>query len=173
MPGLESALELARAGFPVFPVHGIKEGRCACGNPHCGSPGKHPIRKDWQKSATYDEAKVAEIFNGLPYANVGIATGDGLVVVDLDGAEGLATLASWETEHGPLPLTPQVRTGGGGLHLYFQCKETIHNSVRRLGEGVDIRGEGGFVVGPGSAHISGQSYDWVEGRSPDELRSQL
>lgn len=169
MPSLDSALALVRAGFRVFPVHGIREGRCTCNNPSCGSPGKHPLSKGWQQQATSDPELVQQVFQDLPSANVGIVTGNGLVVVDLDGEEGLSTLAAWEMAHGPLPLTLQARTGGGGLHLFFHCDEAIKNSVRKLGPGADIRGEGGFVVGPGSMHISGRPYAWVEGRSPHDL----
>lgn len=169
MPGLENALELAREGFRVFPVHSIREGHCTCGNPACGSPGKHPRKAGWQQAASSDEAEVRATFKPYPDSNIGIATGQGLVVVDLDGQEGLDTLAAWVRENGPLPLTPQVRTGGGGLHLYFTCDEKIKNSVRNVGPGVDVRGEGGFVVGPGSQHISGRSYEWAEGRRPNEM----
>lgn len=162
MPALDAALNLARAGFRVFPLHGITGGCCSCGKHGCGSPGKHPAIAGWQKAATCEETKVRELFDHRPNANIGLATGQGLVVIDLDGAQGLATLAGWESEHGRLPETLRVQTGGGGLHLYFRTEEKLRNSVRLLGPGVDVRAEGGYVVGPGSHHVSGRDYTWLD-----------
>lgn len=161
MPALDSALDLARAGFRVFPLHGIVDGHCTCGC-GCGSPGKHPAIAGWQRAATCEEAAVRRLFEHRPNANIGLATGQGLVVIDLDGAQGLATLAGWESEHGRLPETLRVQTGGGGLHLYFKTREALKNSVRLLGPGVDVRAAGGYVVGPGSRHASGQDYTWLD-----------
>jgi hypothetical protein len=80
-----------------------------------------------------------------------------LVVVDLDegGAESLATL---ELEHGKLPETFEVETARG-RHLYFWAPEGCPaNSASRLGVGIDIRGNGGFVIAEGSRHKSGTVY---------------
>lgn len=168
MPGLSDALALARMGFRVFPVHGVVAGRCDCGKVDCGSPGKHPMVKDWQTVASCDETEVTALFRNRPTANIGLVTGNGLIVVDVDGDEGHATLASWEAEHGPLPVTPQVITGGGGTHFYFYCAEAIRNSASRIGHKIDIRADGGYVIAPGSVHANGRAYTWAPGRSPDE-----
>ena len=159
MPGLDDALELAREGFRVFPLRGIVNGKCTCGKPECASPGKHPAIAGWQQAATCDEAAVKTMFAPYPSANIGIATGRGLIVVDLDGPEGLAALEQWESKYGPLPPTRRVRTGRG-LHLYFQCTEALSNSAGRIAPHVDIRGDGGYVVGPGSIHATGRIYEW-------------
>ena len=169
MPGLDSALNLARMGFRVFPVHGIRAGRCTCNILDCGSPGKHPISAGWQGQASSEPERVTAMFSRLPNANVGVATGDGLVVIDLDGADGATTLATWEAEHGALTSTLQVLTGGGGRHLYFRTSAVLSNSVRKLGPGVDVRAEGGFVVGPGSLHISGRTYAWAGEEAADDM----
>ncbi len=169
MPIVDSALELAQVGFRVFLVHGIRDGHCTCGKPGCSSPGKHPIARGWQRTASSDEAAVRALWKGQPDANIGLVTGAGLSIIDLDGADGLETLRKWEAEHGPLPLTCEVQTGGGGRHLFYQSEERIPNSVRKLGGGVDVRGEGGYVVAPGSAHISGGSYTWRPGHSPKDV----
>lgn len=164
MPGLDDALELAREGFRVFPLRGIVNGKCTCGKAGCASPGKHPVIAGWQQAATNDEAAVKTMFAPYPSANIGIATGKGLVVVDLDGPEGLAALEQWETKYGPLPPTRRVRTGRG-MHLYFHCKEALGNSAGRIAPHVDIRGDGGYVVGPGSVHASGRIYQWEDSAS--------
>lgn len=105
-----------------------------------------------------------------PGAGYGIKTGarpkgSGIVVVDIDSQEGLETLLSL----GPVPATYTVRTGKG-LQLYFQHPGFyVRNSVRALGKGLDIRGDGGFVVGPGSPHASGNTYAVADERSPVAL----
>jgi putative DNA primase/helicase len=98
-----------------------------------------------------------------PAANVGIATGGGLVVLDEDGTDGAASL---EGKH--LPPTPCASTGKG-LHRYFASGNgQVRNAVRLL-PGVDLRGEGGYVVAPPSIHPSGAAYAWCDGLAPDEV----
>ena len=89
--------------------------------------------------------------------NVGIVTGaaSGIVVVDVDKPELIDTL-------GLLPSTPTVRTGKG-LHLYFKHPgRPVANKVGLL-SGVDLRGDGGYVVAPPSIHPNGASYEWNVG----------
>ena len=99
-----------------------------------------------------------------PDSNIGIATGSGnhIIVLDIDpasgGDEGLVAL---EDGRGKLPATVEVVTGGGGRHLSFAYGgDDIGNSAGLLGPGLDVRGEGGFVVAPTSVHISGRRYEW-------------
>ena len=56
-----------------------------------------------------------------------------------------------------------LRTGGGGLHIYLSAQPniTIRNSAGQLGDGIDVRGHGGYVVAPPSKHISGKEYEWT------------
>ena len=110
-------------------------------------------------------------FARWPGANVGIVTGrvSGLVVIDVDAAHGGgASLSRLESEHGTLPSTVEVLTGGGGRHLYFAHPGgRVGNRVGLL-PGLDLRGDGGCVVAPPSVHPSGRRYAWARGRSPDE-----
>lgn len=109
-------------------------------------------------------------FNRWPDANVGIVTGavSQLLVVDIDprhgGVDGLARL---ERHHGPLPFTVEAVTGGGGRHLYFRHPgpDDVHNSVG-LWPGLDLRGDGGYVVAPPSRHATGGRYSWQLEREP-------
>jgi primase-like protein/bifunctional DNA primase/polymerase-like protein len=57
------------------------------------------------------------------------------------------------------PATAEVATGSGGRHLYF------HGVIAkgRLADGVDLQGEGSFVVAPPSRHASGRRYEWDGG----------
>jgi hypothetical protein len=71
---------------------------------------------------------------------------------------------------GMLPKTPAVLTGGGGCQFYFKYPESeLRNSAGKLGDGLDIRGDGGYVVAPPSIHPSGKQYQWAKNRSPDDL----
>lgn len=135
---VDRALWCARKGFRVFP---LKPG------------GKTPAHKGWQQEATTDEATIQRTWNGTDY-NIGVATGAGLVVIDIDvknGKPGEETFASL----GIPEDTFIVRTPSGGRHLYFQGSGDVRNSVQALGPGVDVRGAGGYVVGPGS--VTGES----------------
>ena len=109
--------------------------------------------------ATSDPAAVAQWPSG---ANVGIATGRGLVVLDVDYRhDGGDSLAELERRHGRLPATVSAETGGGGEHLYFSTRAPIKNSAAKLGPGLDVRGEGGYVVAPPSVHPdTGRVYTW-------------
>ncbi len=65
-------------------------------------------------------------------------------------------------EHGPLPQGPRVRTGSGGWHLLFaEPGRELRNSVNRVGRGIDVRADGGYVIAPPSLHTSGARYEWT------------
>jgi hypothetical protein len=177
---LDAALEYAAAGFAVFPCHSPRNGGCSCGRPDCDDAAKHPRTLDGLKSATCDEAQVREWWRRWPDANIAIATGaaSGLVALDVDVPKGGAgTLAELERKHGALPRTAQVLTGGGGYHYLFQHPgDGVRNSVGKLGKGLDIRGDGGYVIAAPSIHISGRPYKWTRGLEqapPTELPAWL
>ena len=92
---------------------------------------------------------------------VGVATGRGLVVVDLDVKhDGEAALQLLEGTNEDLPPTMRVRTPSGGIHLYFHSTKDLRNSASRIAPGIDIRGDGGYVVGPGT-EINGKPYQEI------------
>ena len=100
----ESALDLIREGYSVFPAHGITEsGRCTCGDPNCQNPGKHPAIKGWQKAATTDPEQIRAWWKQNSEYNPAILTGGSLAVLDVDGEEGRESLRRLEEKHGPLP----------------------------------------------------------------------
>jgi putative DNA primase/helicase len=145
-----SALIYAERGWPVFPLR-----------------GKVPYTANGLKDATTELARVDQWWHQTwPGANVGIRTGAGLLVLDVDPPDGDDSLHELEREHGELPRTVQVVTGSGGAHYWFKCGEPIRNSAGRLGSGLDIRCEAGYVVAPPSRHESGRRYEWENG--PDE-----
>ncbi|HKK14739.1 MAG TPA: bifunctional DNA primase/polymerase [Gammaproteobacteria bacterium] len=134
--------------------------------------GKRPLLP-WEayqhRLAAPEEA--AAWFRRWPDAAVGVVTGavSGLVVLDVDprhGGDG--SLQALEARHGPLPVTVEARTGGGGRHLYFvHPGGTVRNQVG-LAPGMDLRADGGLVVAPPSRHASGRRYRWQPGRGPGE-----
>ncbi len=108
----------------------------------------------------------------LDDTGIGIITGalSGIVVVDVDDRSGgQDSLAAYEAEHGPLPATVTARTGGGGLHLYFRHPGGRVPNAAGISPGIDIRGDGGYVVAPPSMHASGRRYEWLPGCCPDQM----
>ncbi len=161
----QAALTLARIGLRVFPVCGIDHDlQPTCRNAKCPSPGKHPLERGWQRSATSDPETIRGIWLQYPHANLGVLTGGGVLVVDVDPRNGgTESFDDLRERYGDLPDTLEVQTGGGGWHYYFQCPRdlTIPNDNRgKLGRCIDVKGQGGFVVGPGSWHASGNQYDF-------------
>lgn len=165
---LGNALYLARKQFYVFPLCGVdSRGYGICFREHCTeSSGKHPMIRDWQHEATWRLDKVRWWWKKWPNANIGIVTGRNFFVLDIDPAHGGGeSLDNLEMIYGRLPETFTVKTGGGGWHYYFRIDEKIQNGCNALGAGIDVRGNGGYVVGPGSTHVSGRDY-LVEFSSP-------
>jgi hypothetical protein len=83
-------------------------------------------------------------------------------VVGPDGQAGIDALAELERQHGTLPRTPMLRSGGGGRHYYFAWPPEggIKTGANVRGLPIDVRGAGGLVVAPPSFHSSGNSYTW-------------
>lgn len=110
---------------------------------------------------------------GNPRYNIGMACGQvsgGIIAIDLDchsdDANGLHFLRDWEVEHGKLPETWTQITGSGGKQLFYRVGQDVRNSAN--GEiGVDVRGNGGYVVLPPSLHPCGECYEWSI--SPDDM----
>jgi hypothetical protein len=86
------------------------------------------------------------------------------VVLDVDPRHGGdASLAKLlRANSGLLPPTAEQQTGSGGRHIVFAYPEVeVKNSAGRLGSGLDVRGNGGYIVAPPSRHISGATYTWI------------
>ena len=160
---LECALQYASRGWHVFPLHSIRDGRCTCGQ-DCGkNAGKHPRVKGGFKVATVDNRQIEAWWRKWPDANIGIATGavSGIMVIDVDGEKGLATLLALVARHGALPLTAVVKTARG-WHLYFLMPAGCGRIPCSTGDGLDVRADGGYVVAPPSRHASGHIYQRCE-----------
>ncbi len=171
LSNLGAALALAESGLRVFPVHTYQNGKCSCNVAECRpgtpgkSPGKHPRITAWQNHATCDAAKINKWWRTWPDANIGYASGRGsdVWVFDVDGPEGVASLAELESMHGALPATAEVTTGRG-IHRIFLLPTDGRTVPNRTGvkPGIDTRGEGGYALAPPSLHPSGRRYEWGE-----------
>jgi hypothetical protein len=165
---LDAALEYAALGYKVFPLWWPADGKCMCkAGSKCGHPCKHPIC-DWQREATTDETIIRAWWARNPRAGIGIKCGaeSNLVVVDVDGDEGLQSLMSLEAEHGGVGHTRKCRTGKG-WHLYFKHPQR-YPVPGRIGfaPGLDVRADGNYVVAPPSQHINGHRYAWLNDDKP-------
>ncbi len=119
-----------------------------------------------------DAAEVNRWFDRWPDANVGIVTGQvsGLVVLDVDPRHGgEESIADWARSGRPLPDTTEAVTGGGGRHLYFRAPAMLLRNRVGLSPGIDLRANGGLVVGPPSIHPSGGRYTWRSGHAPEDF----
>ena len=170
---LNAALAIVAQDIPVAPAHSMNGGCCTCGKTDCSSPAKHPRTGHGVKDVTCDPNQIASWWGKWPDANIMIATGAvaGIWALDIDPKSGgVKSLAKLEKTHGKLPSTVEVMTGGGGQHLYFKHPGgKIANSAGKLGDGLDVRGDGGFVIAPPSNHASGGTYSWCPGRALGEV----
>lgn len=143
----EHALRLIEQGFRILPVK---------------PRSKEAVYLDWWNRRTSDRKRVEAIWRAHPDYNVGIACGDGLLVIDVDGPEGKKSIQYLEYLHDKLPKTAlQISGSNSGYHLFFSTP--LNFIGNRPFPGIDIRSAGHMVVGPGSIHETGGTYDWAIG----------
>jgi hypothetical protein len=175
----EAALGYATRGIPVLPLHtpqlrpvtakgdqAVVAVGCSCGDRGCDRIGKHPrtlLVRHGVAQAACDRERVEGWWRRAPLANIGLATGHLVDVLDLDGPEGVAALRAFAATHGWTPSGPLVRTGRG-WHLYLQPSGTgPRNPIDpELLAHVDWRGKGAYAIAPPSRHAHG-AYTWVRG----------
>lgn len=165
--------EFRDAGLRVTPLHIIKQGRCGCESESehwdgvaCKAIGKHPMRPKWTGQLKIDDGAVALWRSTYAGHGMGWVLDDQHIVIDIDprngGNESLKQLQT-DLKIDLFELcTAIVRTGGNGIHFYFE-KDPILSLGCKMPEkykGIDIKQVGGFVVMPGSFHVSGNYYEW-------------
>jgi hypothetical protein len=164
-----AAVRYAARGWPVLPLHSIRDGRCTCGNADCGSAGKHPRTAHGCKDGWTDSDIIRGWWSRWPDANIGVCTGaeSGIVMLGPDGDAGIMDLANLEEQFGYLPDTPTAKSGSGGRHLLFRHPgQPLKNRKNHLGTSIDARGDGGYFVAAPSANANG-NYEWIDG--PDDV----
>jgi hypothetical protein len=155
-----AAVAYAQKGWHVIALHGVRDdGGCTCNRGlACNGPGKHPRSLKWQQAATDKPDYVMGLWSHYgENANVGIVAGpSGLVIVDIDGDEGMAKFG--EVTGGEF-VTPFVVRTSRGWHLYFSAE--AESALRpQAAEGLDLRAGNSFVVAPPSRHKDGGRYEW-------------
>lgn len=137
MTMLDDALTYAQQGYRVFP--------CVAGT-------KYPATEHGSHDATQDENQIRAWWERWPSANIAIATGVGLYVIDVDDPAS--------TFPQTLPPTLASKTPRGGGHYLFRTTEKLGNTAKRLAPAVDTRGAGGYIIAPPSI-VDGKVYQWV------------
>ncbi|MFI0166743.1 bifunctional DNA primase/polymerase [Streptomyces sp. NPDC017095] len=184
---LNAALAAAERGWHVFPLRPGTKRPALHGEQSCPLTGPCAAgHLKWEQRATTDPDLIRAAWARAPY-NVGIATGPSrLVVVDLDVPKnkgkgssdapcGATTFqALCERAGHAAPTTYRVRTASGGTHLYFTAPSGLHltNTARTIGELVDTRAWGGYVVAAGSTTPTG-TYEAQYGPEAAVLPSWL
>ena len=164
-PNLTAALALAGAGVKIFPA----------------GADKRPLFSGWQEIATTERDIISDWWRRAPYALPAIPCGvNGLLVIDLDrhgnGSDGVSAFKALVARHGALPPgVPMVKTPNNGFHLYFRQPpgEPLGNGRGNLPAGCDVRGAGGFVIGPGAVLPDGRGWIRVAERPPVTQAAQL
>ena len=158
---LKAALYYAtKYGWAVFPVKAEE---------------KRPHTPHGCKDAKKDPGAIRAWWKKWPNDSIGIATGSisNLIVIDEDlddekGLDGIMAMDAWEKDNGvKLPDTARAITGRGGAHLYYRYSGKDILNRAGIIDGVDVRGEGGYVVAPPSIHPNGVEYAWEE--DPDDV----
>ncbi len=147
---LKAALKLAKRGLACFPCLASKAPACPHGF----------------KDATTDAEALRSLWLQYPAPLVGVVTGaaSGMDVLDIDPRHGGD---KWLAENlANLPTTRTHHTRSGGLHLFFKHRAGIRNSANKIASGVDVRGDGGYIIwwpssGFGVQH-DGMLADWPE-----------
>lgn len=146
-PLLAAALDYAQRGWHVFPLR---------------PRGKTPLTRHGYKDASADPDAIRAWWDQWPDANVGVATGlvSGLIVLDIDGPTGMNALRQLLAVYGRLPSTVVAITARG-CHIYLAGRVACScSSDKKEDGGIDIRGDGGYVVAPPSIHETGFVYRW-------------
>jgi hypothetical protein len=155
---IEHALHYANMGWHVFPVP-----------PGTKKSHKSAARSDgrpWGK--TIDPEEIRRDFEQWPDANIGIATGEesDILVLDADtmaghGVDGLASITELESKHGKLPDTARVKSPTGSIHWFFKWPGFKVKNIAGLVPGVDVRSDGGMVIGVPSVKPGVGTYEWL------------
>jgi putative DNA primase/helicase len=171
-----AALRYAGVGIPVFPLQArgkkpFSEYSVGCAGIPAWAGGPHPTcpkkRHGGFYAATTDPARIDAWWQIHPTANIGGATGVIADVLDIDvdpdkGTNGEERYAQLESNNGPQEVGPTHRTGRGGRHIFLR-PTGASSSNGAMGDGLDFKGKGGYVVLPPSVHPNGRRYEEVVG----------
>ncbi|MGC1864482.1 MAG: phage/plasmid primase, P4 family [Methylocystis sp.] len=132
---------------------------------------KEPIGGYSSRTTFTSWEEIVAFIKRNPEANFAAATGSvsGFFVVDVDGAAGIAAMKKLIAESGSLGKSVRVKTPRG-LHFWYRCPEiAVKNSASRIAPRIDVRGEGGYVLLPGSLGPNGERYRFIKGIGLNEV----
>jgi hypothetical protein len=172
----QAVASLAAKGWKIVKLWGVRpDRRCTCGKHDCPTPGKHPSGgSGWQHRATDDEDEISHWFECLEdhtRVNVGVRLGasSGIIDVEFDSPDAEAALKRFGLDKIDTP----AYSSGRGVHRIFAHEDWMPDSGVVKVEGIEVRIGGGErasqSVIPPSWHKSGKQYQWLPGRSPDEV----
>ena len=143
---------------------------------------KAPPDPEWPTKATADPDTITTWWTQRPNANIGLALGPqpsglNLFAIDVDRkpeCDGAQQLRQLVTQHGPLPATWTTVSGTRGRHFLFTAPPTVtvrnqQSRGNRIAPGIDVRGDGGYVILPPSIHPTGPMYEWAPNCAPHQL----
>lgn len=146
MSSLQSeALIYAQNNFKIFPLKVNSK--------------SEQVLKSWKEEATNDINQVTKWWLTNSQYNIGLKTGSGLIVIDIDCKNGKNGLEQIKPFLANFPKTKIAKTCHGGYHFYYKVDREVRNFVDLL-DGVDVRGDGGYVLAPPSI-VDDKSYTWV------------
>ena len=151
---LEAALLYASMGWPVFPLQPRQKDKYAVSS--------------WKNDCSTDEKQIREWWGRNPNYNIGLVTGNGLCVIDVDdkpekhgGLLGSDFLRDWELANGEISETCCAKSGTGGMHYYFNVGDNKISGCQSDTIFIDLRCDGNYIVAPPSIHPdTGQPYTW-------------
>lgn len=174
----QSVASLAAKGWKIVRLWGLRDDlSCTCGRANCPTPGKHPAGgAGWQHRATDNEEEISRWFDAAAESenarcNVGLRLGptSGVIDVEFDSPEAEAVLQ----QYGLHMIDTPAYSSGRGVHRLFQHEDWMPESAVVKVNGLEVRIGGGEMASqsviPPSHHGSGKSYQWLQGRSPDEV----
>src|SRR5699024_10992484 len=163
--------EFGEAGYRVFGMHPMIDGRCGCGAEDCKAVGKHPVINNWSQIPEWDDEQL-DTFEQLGWFDTGYGVlVDELLVVDVDarngGVDSHERLLAAIPEMAGCGFVVATGSGNGSKHLYFRAPKGVSLVQHHHGyPGIDFKSSG-YVVGPGSLHASGNRYEALMGSVDD------
>jgi hypothetical protein len=173
-----AAASYAARGWKLVRLYGIKRnGKCACGSDGCNgnSVGKHPSGgAGWQNRATCDEGEIERWFwqpDGAETerCNIGVLLGEpsGIIDIEYDTDEGRMAVEQWGLDKVDTPAYASSK----GVHRFFRWEPWMPRTAVLKIHGIEIRlgGSAGQSVLPPSTHYTGRKYEWLAGKSPEDV----
>lgn len=147
----------------ISPAYGVIGSNCMCSD-YCPIPGKHHYLQE-NKDFIINEINLAiEYFEGK-ILNYLIPTGriNNILVLDIDRREnGFENFIKLKNRFPEITNTFSVNSGGSGLHFYYRTNKVIQTKADQFISGIDVLSQGGWVIGPGSKHVSSNFYTTVD-----------